>query len=65
MKFFASFHEFYNMGKKNRGVKKSHQTKNLKFANIRSAIPYHELSVGIICQLYYIIYDYIILDVHT
>ena len=33
MEFFACFHEFYNMGKKNRGVKKSHQTKNLKFAN--------------------------------
>ena len=32
MEFFACFHEFYNMGKKNRGVKKSHQTKNLKFA---------------------------------
>ena len=32
MEFFASFDEFYNMAKKNRGVKKTHQAKNLKFA---------------------------------
>ena len=32
MEFFASFYKFYNMGKKDRGVKKSHQAKNLKFA---------------------------------
>ena len=31
MEFFASFDEFYNMAKK-RGVKKTHQAKNLKFA---------------------------------
>ena len=33
MEFFASFDQFYNMGKK-KGGKKSHRTKNLKFANI-------------------------------
>ena len=27
MEFFACFHEFYNMGKKNRGVKKATRRK--------------------------------------
>ena len=43
MEFFACFHEFYNMSKKNREVKKSHQTKNLKFA---SALHFN-LQIGI------------------
>ena len=34
MEFFASFDQFYNMAQKNRGVKKTHQAKNLEFANI-------------------------------
>ena len=33
MEFFAPYNEFNNMARKNRGVKKGHQTKNLKFAN--------------------------------